>query len=286
MGSSVYDQSQVLFLLHSQDLLTLMAQQLLLLASKLLSGWPQSCVHCQQGTDDLEEAMSERLQELPPPLGRHHSSSKQDCDGGFSFPQDMDTDAAGPSKVSHAQAQQHAVPESHCVDTAAGACHVIKEHNEEGPACGLHYTLGYGSLIAGEVIICGMQMEAEFQRASPMVDDWELEPSEIAFQEKIASGAFGDLYKGAYCGQDVAIKIVRNVQDNTQQFQEFIQASLHFEAVTNLQSHAIISLPSKLWEHVNGVLYPSCHNCSACVEAHCCPLHGCTFHFGCLFFRR
>lgn len=62
-------------------------------------------------------------------------------------------------------------------------------------------------------------------RASPPVDDWELEPSEIAFQEKIASGAFGDLYKGAYCGQDVAIKIVRNVQDNTQQFQEFIQAS-------------------------------------------------------------
>jgi hypothetical protein len=64
---------------------------------------------------------------------------------------------------------------------------------------------------------------SELQRPSPPVDDWELEPSEIAFQEKIASGAFGDLYKGAYCGQDVAIKIVRNVQDNTQQFQEFLQ---------------------------------------------------------------
>ena len=67
-------------------------------------------------------------------------------------------------------------------------------------------------------------MDPDLNRASPPVDDWELEPSEIAFQEKIASGAFGDLYKGAYCGQDVAIKIVRNVQDNTQQFQEFIQA--------------------------------------------------------------
>ncbi len=73
--------------------------------------------------------------------------------------------------------------------------------------------------------ICGVQIESDLSRASPPVDDWELEPSEIAFQEKIASGAFGDLYKGAYCGQDVAIKIVRNVQDNTQQFQEFIQAS-------------------------------------------------------------
>lgn len=50
-----------------------------------------------QGTDDLEEAMSERLQELPPPMGRQ-TSSKQDVDG-FSFPQDMDTDAAEPSQV-------------------------------------------------------------------------------------------------------------------------------------------------------------------------------------------
>ena len=56
---------------------------------------------CVQGTDDLEEAMSERLQELPPPLGRHNNSNhKHDKDSDFSFPQDMDTDAAGPSKVS------------------------------------------------------------------------------------------------------------------------------------------------------------------------------------------
>lgn len=49
-----------------------------------------------QGTDDLEEAMSERLQELPPPLGHRNRQSGDD----FSFPQDMDTDAAGPSRVS------------------------------------------------------------------------------------------------------------------------------------------------------------------------------------------
>lgn len=50
-----------------------------------------------QGSDDLEEAMSERLQELPPPQGRH-ASPKSDAEG-FSFPQDMDTDAAAPSQV-------------------------------------------------------------------------------------------------------------------------------------------------------------------------------------------
>ena len=54
-------------------------------------------------------------------------------------------------------------------------------------------------------------------------DDWELDPADIAFQEKIASGAFGDLYKGSYCGQDVAIKILRNVHTDTQQYGEFLQ---------------------------------------------------------------
>ena len=41
--------------------------------------------------------MSERLQELPPPIGRQ-ISPKHDAEG-FSFPQDMDTDAAEPSQV-------------------------------------------------------------------------------------------------------------------------------------------------------------------------------------------
>ncbi len=58
--------------------------------------------------------------------------------------------------------------------------------------------------------------------ASPS-DDWELDPGEIEFLEKIASGAFGDLYRGVYCGQEIAIKILRNVQDDTQQYQEFLQ---------------------------------------------------------------
>lgn len=71
-----------------------------------------------------------------------------------------------------------------------------------------------------------LQMEIALERMSGEAsrsDDWELDPAEIDFQEKIASGAFGDLYKGSYCGQEVAIKILRNVQDDTQQYQEFLQ---------------------------------------------------------------
>ena len=63
-------------------------------------------------------------------------------------------------------------------------------------------------------------------------DDWELDPAEIAFHDKIASGAFGDLYRGVYCGQDVAIKILRNVQTNTQQFAEFQQVRPRLQQLT------------------------------------------------------
>ena len=72
----------------------------------------------------------------------------------------------------------------------------------------------------------------EEQRATPEVastsepDDWELDPTDIVFEEKIASGAFGDLYKGTYCGQEVAIKILRNVHTDSQQYQEFLQVGL------------------------------------------------------------
>ena len=59
--------------------------------------------------------------------------------------------------------------------------------------------------------------------AGSIGDDWELDPAEVTFHERIASGAFGDLFRGSYCGQDVAIKVLKNVQDDSQQYREFLQ---------------------------------------------------------------
>lgn len=116
-----------------------------------------------QGTEDLEEILSQRLQELPPPH----------ADGSESSP-----------KVS--------TPRTHSGDMPF-------------------------------LIDFDQRRRSTEVASAAATDDWELDPAEIKFQERIASGAFGDLYKGTYCGQDVAIKILRNVQDDSQQYQEFLQ---------------------------------------------------------------
>lgn len=123
---------------------------------------------------------------------------------------------------------------------------------------------------------------SELQRPSPPVDDWELEPSEIAFQEKIASGAFGDLYKGAYCGQDVAIKIVRNVQDNTQQFQEFLQVLHQCSHLPPRLPHVLVCCDStlKAFELITVQLATPVAYCAAwCFSQH---LPTCCCHMLCL----
>ncbi|TYJ47596.1 hypothetical protein E1A91_A01G001800v1 [Gossypium mustelinum] len=40
-------------------------------------------------------------------------------------------------------------------------------------------------------------------------DVWEIDPRHLKFENKVASGSYGDLYKGTYCSQDVAIKVLK-----------------------------------------------------------------------------
>jgi hypothetical protein len=39
----------------------------------------------------------------------------------------------------------------------------------------------------------------------------------------VAAGSFSNLYRGYYCGQEVAVKILKELQDDASQFQEFLQ---------------------------------------------------------------
>ncbi|KAL1563879.1 Serine/threonine-protein kinase sty46 [Salvia divinorum] len=54
-------------------------------------------------------------------------------------------------------------------------------------------------------------------------DVWEIDPQLLKFESKIASGSYGDLYKGTFCSQEVAIKILRTERLNTELQKEFAQ---------------------------------------------------------------
>ncbi|XWS55131.1 hypothetical protein CRYUN_Cryun10bG0148500 [Craigia yunnanensis] len=54
-------------------------------------------------------------------------------------------------------------------------------------------------------------------------DVWEIDPRHLKFKNKVASGSFGDLYKGTYCSQEVAIKVLKPERINTDMQKEFAQ---------------------------------------------------------------
>ncbi|KAH0973152.1 hypothetical protein GBA52_025308 [Prunus armeniaca] len=40
-------------------------------------------------------------------------------------------------------------------------------------------------------------------------DVWEIDTRQLKFENKVGSGSFGDLYRGTYCSQEVAIKVLK-----------------------------------------------------------------------------
>ncbi|KAL1106377.1 hypothetical protein V6Z11_D04G199600 [Gossypium hirsutum] len=53
------------------------------------------------------------------------------------------------------------------------------------------------------------------------IDVWEIDPRQLKFETKVASGSYGDLYKGTYCSQEVAIKVLKPERINTDLQKEF-----------------------------------------------------------------
>ncbi|CAL9084049.1 unnamed protein product, partial [Musa textilis] len=52
-------------------------------------------------------------------------------------------------------------------------------------------------------------------------DEWEIDSRLLKFGDKVASGSFGDLYRGTYCSQDVAIKVLNPERVDVDLRQEF-----------------------------------------------------------------
>jgi len=54
-------------------------------------------------------------------------------------------------------------------------------------------------------------------------DVWEIDLKLLKFANKVASGSNGDLYRGSYCSQDVAIKVVRPERISADMYRDFAQ---------------------------------------------------------------
>ncbi|XP_011003101.1 PREDICTED: dual specificity protein kinase shkB-like isoform X2 [Populus euphratica] len=55
------------------------------------------------------------------------------------------------------------------------------------------------------------------------IDVWEIDARQLIYEKKIANGSSGDLYKGTFCSQDVAIKVLRGEHLNNKLQSEFDQ---------------------------------------------------------------
>uniref|UniRef100_A0A0E0JUS6 non-specific serine/threonine protein kinase n=1 Tax=Oryza punctata TaxID=4537 RepID=A0A0E0JUS6_ORYPU len=54
-------------------------------------------------------------------------------------------------------------------------------------------------------------------------DVWEIDLKLLKFGNKVASGSNGDLFRGSYCSQDVAIKVVRPERISADMYRDFAQ---------------------------------------------------------------
>ncbi|XP_043810046.1 serine/threonine-protein kinase STY17 isoform X2 [Manihot esculenta] len=54
-------------------------------------------------------------------------------------------------------------------------------------------------------------------------DVWEIDTDHLKFENKVASGSYGDLYRGTYCSQEVAIKILKPERVSAEMLREFSQ---------------------------------------------------------------
>ncbi|KAK6946478.1 Serine-threonine/tyrosine-protein kinase, catalytic domain [Dillenia turbinata] len=54
-------------------------------------------------------------------------------------------------------------------------------------------------------------------------DVWEIDVNLLKFENKVASGSYGDLYKGTYCSQEVAIKVLKAEHVSLELQREFAQ---------------------------------------------------------------
>jgi hypothetical protein len=79
-------------------------------------------------------------------------------------------------------------------------------------------------------------------------DEWEINFKALAFQDKVASGTYGDLYRGTYFGEDVAIKVLKSDRLNENMEKEFAHEVYIMRSVTK----SVIKFQKRKRMHASG----------------------------------
>ncbi|KAJ7523571.1 hypothetical protein O6H91_18G054700 [Diphasiastrum complanatum] len=88
--------------------------------------------------------------------------------------------------------------------------------------------------------------ESDLRAPNLSPDDWEIDYNQLKCVQKVASGSFGDLYRGTYCGQDVAIKILKSERLSESLQREFAQEVLMMRKVRHKNAVQLIGTCTKL----------------------------------------
>ncbi|KAJ6819669.1 serine/threonine-protein kinase STY46 isoform X1 [Iris pallida] len=70
---------------------------------------------------------------------------------------------------------------------------------------------------------CEEALPAHVRIPTDGTDVWEIDFRLLKFENKVASGSYGDLYRGTYCSQEVAIKVLKPERVNVDMQREFAQ---------------------------------------------------------------
>uniref|UniRef100_K3YRF1 non-specific serine/threonine protein kinase n=1 Tax=Setaria italica TaxID=4555 RepID=K3YRF1_SETIT len=94
-----------------------------------------------------------------------------------------------------------------------------KFHKIEAQACPVSNRSSPSSQVQGGESMPSTSVEIPTDGA----DVWEIDLKLLKFGNKVASGSNGDLYRGSYCSQDVAIKVVMPERISADMYQDFAQ---------------------------------------------------------------
>ncbi|CAN1307745.1 Serine/threonine-protein kinase STY46 [Linum perenne] len=79
-------------------------------------------------------------------------------------------------------------------------------------------------------------------------DVWEIDIKQLKFENMVASGSYGDLYKGTYCSQEVAIKVMKPERVNTDMQKEFAQEVYIMRSVKHIYPSLLV-IEHKPYDH-------------------------------------